>query len=186
MNRPNVGILILACMSLLSACVGPGSNVEIRTKSFHRLTQVPRGQKFAVLATDAEKNQDLEFMTHAARTSIYLKDLGNTMVKPGEKPDFVVYLSYSVTQVGYGYFRRELAISAYDRSPKREPGTDVPLYQGNALSLGSSSSSAQIVPILIDGLMRDFPGKAGTTNEYTYPADFVELVYQRNDPASAR
>ena len=186
MNRYLVAaLLFLACL-LLGACVAPGSLVEIRTKAFHRLTQPPKGQKFAVLAADAEKNQDLEFMTHAARTSIYFKDLGNTMIKPGEKPDFIVYLSYSVSQAGYGYYRRELQMTVVDRSEGRSPGSDVPLYQGNVLSVGSNSSSARIVPILIDGLMREFPGKMGTTNEYTYPADFVELVYQRNDPALAR
>lgn len=186
MSRLLPATLALACMILLTACIAPGSIVEIRTKTFHRLTQAPKGQKFAVLAPGAEMNQDLEFMTHAARTSIYFKDLGNTMVKPGEKPDFVVYLSYAVTQAGYGYFRRELEMTVLDRSARREPGSDVPLYQGNALSLGSSSSSAKIIPILIDGLMRDFPGKMGATSEYSYPADFVDLVYQRNDPALAR
>lgn len=186
MNRYLVAALLLLTCFLLGACVAPGSLVEIRTKAFHRLTQPPKGQKFAVLATDAEKNQDLEFMAHAARTSIYLKDLGNTMIKPGEKPDFIVYLSYSVDQAGYGYYRRELQMIMVDRTTQRIAGTDTPLYQGNALSVGSSSSSAQIIPILIDGLMRDFPGKMGATNEYSYPADFVELVYQRNDPALAR
>jgi len=186
MNRSLITVLTIACMMLLSSCVAPGSIVEIRTKTFHRLTQAPKGQKFVVLATDAEKNQDLEFMTHAARTSIYFKDLGNTMIKPGEKPDFIVYLSYSVVQAGYGYYRRELQMTIVDRSPQRSAGTDTPLYQGNALSVGSSSSSAQIIPILIDGLMRDFPSKMGTTNEYSYPSEFVELVYQRNDPALAR
>lgn len=186
MKRPLLALRALAVLLLLCSCASPGSTVEIHTKAFHRLTQPPKGQKFAVLATDMEKNQDLEFMTHAARTSIYLKDLGNSMVKPGEKPDFIVYLSYSVAQAGYGYFRRELQMKMVDRSERRALGTDVPLYQGNALSVGSSSSSAQIVPILIDGLMRDFPGTTGTTHEYAYPADFVELVYQRNDPALAR
>jgi hypothetical protein len=186
MNRLLSVACSLACLLLMSSCASPGSIVEIRTKAFHRLTQPPKGQKFAVLATDAEKNQDLEFMTHAARTSIYFKDLGNAMIKPGEKPDFVVYLSYSVAQVGYGYYRRELQMTILDRSAQRTLGTDVPLYQGNALSVGSSSSSAKIIPILIDGLMRDFPSKMGSTNEYTYPADFVDLVYQRNDPALAR
>ena len=186
MSRLLSATLTLACMMLLAACVAPGSIVEIRTKTFHRLKQPPKGQKFAVLAPGAEMNQDLEFMTHAARTSIYFKDLGNSMVKPGETPDFIVYLSYSVKQAGYGYFRRELEMTMLDRSAQREPGTDVPLYQGNALSLGSSSSSAKIIPILIDGLMRDFPGRMGATTEYTYPSDFVDLVYQHNDPALAR
>lgn len=186
MNRLLIAFLTIACMILLSSCVAPGSIVEVRTKAFHRLTQAPKGQKFAVLAANAEKNQDLEFMTHAARTSIYFKDLGNTMIKPGEKPDFIVYLSYSVSQAGYGYYRRELQMTVVDRSEGRSPGSDIPLYQGNALSAGSNSSSAKIVPILIDSLLRDFPGEMGATNEYTYPADFVDLVYQRNDPALAR
>jgi hypothetical protein len=186
MTRPLAAVLL--CLSLfgLGACVAPGSVVEVHTKVFTRLTEAPSGRKFAVLAADAEVNKDLEFMTHAARTSIYLKEFGNRMIKPGERPDFIVYLSYSVAQAGRGYYRRELQMTILDRSEQRTPGTDVPLYQGNALSLGSSASSAKIMPILIDGLMRGFPGKPGQTDEYTYPSDFVERVYRLNDPASAR
>jgi len=175
-------LFLALAAAVFSGCV---AHVETERKVFHLLSDKPASGSFAVLPGDGAKGSSLEFTHHAARTSIYLKHLGYRMINPGEQPDFVLRLDYGMTPVTSRRIRRYLTINMMDTrlSAQNKPAL---VYQGEVFSDGTSLNSAKIVPIMIDTLMRDFPGRIGNDESFSYPTNFDELVYQRNGPENAR
>jgi hypothetical protein len=181
----NVRLLTLTfCLlsAFLSGCAGW---VQTERKVFHVMTGKSTDRSFAVVPGDAAKRENLEFNHHAARTSIYFKDLGYRMIKPGENPDLLIFLDYGLAPLSRQQFRRYLSIAIFDQKLKAE-GKNPLIYQGEVFSEGTSLNTGKITPILIDTLMRDFPGFIGNSQKFTYPANFDELVYERNGPENAR
>jgi|APGre2960657444_1045066.scaffolds.fasta_scaffold04758_2 hypothetical protein len=182
----NLRLLPLLCLgliaSLLSGCAGW---VETERKVFHNMFSKDTDRSFAVVPGDTAKRDNLEFNHHAARTSIYLKDLGYRMIKPGETPDLMVFLDYGIAPLSTNKFRRFLSIAIFDQKKKSE-GKNPLIYQGEVFSEGTSLNTGKITPILIDTLMRDFPGNIGNSQKFNYPANFDERVYEFNGPEKAR
>jgi hypothetical protein len=181
---PTLRLPLLLCLlaALLTGCAGW---VQTERKVFHTLTAKSTDRSFAVVPGDAAKRENLEFTHHAARTSIYFKDLGYRMIKPGEDPDLLIFLDYGITPLSPQHFRRYLSIAIFDQRLKTE-GKNPLVYQGEVFSEGSSLNTGKITPILIDTLMRDFPGAIGNSQKFSYPANFDELVYEFNGPERAR
>ena len=175
----------LTCCLLSAFLTGCAGWVQTERKVFHVMTGKSTDRSFAVVPGDAAKRENLEFNHHAARTSIYLKDLGYRMIKPGEEPDLIVFLDYGLAPLSTQQFRRYLSIAIFDQKLKAE-GKNPLIYQGEVFSEGTSLNTGKITPILIDSLMRDFPGPIGNSQKFTYPANFDELVYQLNGPENAR
>jgi hypothetical protein len=180
--KPAQLILFSLLALLASGCAGW---VETERKVFHTMFNKNTDRSFAVVPGDAAKRENLEFNHHAARTSIYLKDLGYRMIKPGENPDLLVFLDFGIAPLSRSQFRRYLSIAIFDQKLKAE-GKNPLIYQGEVFSEGTSLNTAKINPILIDTLMRDFPGNIGNSMRFTYPANFDELVYELNGPEKAR
>jgi hypothetical protein len=178
--------LPLLCIGLIAPFLtGCASRVETERKVFHNITTKDTNRSFAVVPGDAGKRENLEFNHHAARTSIYLKDLGYRMITPGENPDLLVFLDYSIRPLSTDLFRRHLSIAIFDQKLKAE-GKNPLIYQGEVFSEGTSLNTGKITPILIDTLMRDFPGNIGNSQKFNYPADFDDRVYEFNGPERAR
>jgi hypothetical protein len=173
--------LVIAVL-LLTGCA---SFVQTERKVFHVMFDKNTERSFAVVPGDAAKRENLEFTHHAARTSMYFKDLGYRMIKPGEDPDLVIFLDYGINRATSQTYRRFLSIAVFDQKLKAG-GKNPLLYQGEVFSEGTSLNTAKIMPILIDTLMRDFPGRIGNDEKFTYPANFDELVYEKNGPENAR
>ena len=116
----NLSLLPLLCLgliaSLLSGCAGW---VETERKVFHNMFSKDTDRSFAVVPGDTAKRDNLEFNHHAARTSIYLKDLGYRMIKPGETPDLMVFLDYGIAPLSTHQFRRYLSIAIFDQKKKK-------------------------------------------------------------------
>jgi hypothetical protein len=183
MNTRSLSALLLILFALLvSGCAGW---VQTERKVFHTMFSKDTDRSFAVVPGDAAKRDNLEFTHHAARTSIYMKDLGYRMIKPGETPDLLIFLDYGIAPLSAQQFRRHLSIAIFDQKLKAE-GKNPLIYQGEVFSEGTSLNTGKITPILIDTLMRDFPGNIGNSQKFTYPADFDERVYEFNGPERAR
>lgn len=183
MRHHPLRITILILLSLIAT--GCAGWVETERKVFHRILTKDTNRSFAVVPGDAGKRDNLEFTHHAARTSIYLKDLGYRMITPGESPELIVFLDYGITPIASNQFRRFLSIAIFDQKLKSE-GKNPLIYQGEVFSEGTSLNTGKITPILIDTLMRDFPGNIGNSQRFTYPANFDDLVYEFNGPERAR
>jgi hypothetical protein len=176
----------LASLLILALCAtGCVSRVETERKVFHHISTKDTDRSFAVVPGDAAKRDSLEFNHHAARTSIYLKDLGFRMITPGENPELMVFLDYGIAPLSAHQFRRHLSIAIFDQKLKSQ-GKNPLIYQGEVFSEGTSLNTGKIIPIMIDTLMRDFPGKIGNSQRFAYPANFDELVYELNGPERAR
>lgn len=175
-------LLILLASLLCSGCAGI---VSSERKVFHTMFDRPHQGTYAIVPGDAGKRENLEFTHHAARTGVYLNHLGYRMIKPGETPDFIIFLDYGLSRGNSGDFRKFASIAIFDQKLKGQ-GKNPLVYQGESFSEGSSYNTAKIVPILVDTLMRDFPGPIGNSEKFMYPANFDELVYERNGPENAR
>jgi hypothetical protein len=177
--------ILLPTLLALILLTGCANWVQTERKVFHVMFDKDTERSFAVVPGDSAKRENLEFTHHAARTSIYFKDLGFRMIKPGENPDLVIFLDYGINRSTSQTYRRFLSIAVFDQKKKAE-GKNPLIYQGEVFSEGSSVNTAKIMPILIDTLMRDFPGRIGNDEKFTYPANFDELVYEKNGPENAR
>ncbi len=175
-------LLLLLSTLLTTGCAG---FVTSERKVFHMMDGRRHQGTYAVVPGDAAKRDNLEFTHHAARTGIYLNHLGYRMIKPGETPDLMVFLDYGLSRDNEGGFRKFTSIAIFDQKLK-DQGKNPLVYQGESFSEGSSYNTAKIVPILVDTLMRDFPGLIGNSEKFIYPANFDELVYERNGPENAR
>lgn len=176
--------LLFSLLAILTL-TGCASWVQTERKVFHMMFDKNTQRSFAVVPGDSAKRENLEFTHHAARTSIYFKDLGYRMIKPGENPDLVIFLDYGINRATSQTYRRFLSIAIFDQKKKAD-GTNPLIYQGEVYSEGTSLNTAKIMPIMIDTLMRDFPGRIGNDEKFTYPANFDELVYEKNGPENAR
>ena len=110
----------LTCCLLLTILCGCAGFVQTERKVFHLMTGKSTDRSFAVVPGDASKRENLEFNHHAARTSIYLKDLGYRMIKPGENPDLLIFLDYGLAPLSAQQFRRYLSIAIFDQKLKDE------------------------------------------------------------------
>ncbi len=182
MHTFRLPLLLCLFAAILTGCAGW---VQTERKVFHVMTGKSTDRSFAVVPGDAAKRENLEFNHHAARTSIYFKDLGYRMIKPDENPDLVIFLDYGIAPLSTQQFRRYLSIAIFDQKLKSE-GKNPLIYQGEVFSEGTSLNTGKITPILIDTFMRDFPGLIGNSQKFNYPANFDELVYELNGSENAR
>ena len=66
------------------------------------------------------------------------------------------------TSVPYAEFGHRVQVVVFDRSDKV-------VFDGNARSSSEESSNEQLVPLLINHLLSDFPGKSGKSSNLTVP-----------------
>jgi hypothetical protein len=176
---------VLLCALVAFGCATKPSIIESKRKVFHNWSPAQyAGAKFFVLPMDSAKAESMEFMTHAARLSIYFKDLGYKMLNQGESPDFIVWMDYSSQPIGTKT-RHALSIVIKDKAKERA-GHVGQVYECLVTSVVAIPDSAGVIPALIDSAMWDFPSKPGYVEEFSHHADFVDRVYRLNGPEDAR
>lgn len=185
MRQLSIAANVLTTAILLLGCVGKPQFIESKRKVFHNWSEAQyAGARFVVLPIDPGKAQSMEFMTHAARLSIYFKDKGYRMITKDELPDFVVWMDFQSQPQGR-QTRHALSIIIKDKEKERMGQMGL-VYECLVLSDVAIPDSADVVPALIDGAMWDFPGKAGYVETYTHHSDFLDRVYRLNSPEDAR
>lgn len=65
-------------------------------------------------------------------------------------------------------YGRQLILSIIDRAKSVENEV-IKVYEGRVASSGSSSEISEVLPIMIEALFKDFPGKSGKTESVVLP-----------------
>jgi len=223
LNRAESGFLSFAHLAIiipfLAGCVAV---VEADVTRFHTLTPSPSIKTFKVLPSDKNKEGSLEFNAYAEKVKNRLKETGYFSHEPTDKPDYIVFLGYSIgdgqTKIGsspiigktgggtayqsgsvssgYGGFgsysgttyspvtygvvgSRTYQYTEYTRVLKLDIVEAVKtrndrihrVFEGKAVSTGSSGLFAEASDCIIDALFEDFPGVSGETKNVVLELD---------------
>lgn len=78
------------------------------------------------------------------------------------------YAGSSTYSYDYNEYTRDLRVGIYTKleALKKNP---TPAYEGQAFSIGTVRDTTKLVPILLDSLLADFPGKSGTSETLERP-----------------
>ncbi len=190
-----IAVLLLALA--VAACAAPRFEADVTR--FH-VDDVQAFAGRQVTVKPARPDLDgLEFAGYAALLGEALGRLG--FVPAGEgAPDWIAYLDYSVTplatgseggarvSVGGGHFGRHVGVSGGLSLPLGEDEPDTVysrrislalvdaasgtrLWEGRAVSVGRVRDLEAVMPLLIEALLRDFPGESGKTVAVELPVE---------------
>lgn len=193
-------IPILSAVILLTACAQIVQQPFVRTqrKIMHRWSGTQQGLTFAIIPADKGKSRDLEFETHRDRLQQYFTELGYKVAAP-ETAALMVSFDYGTgykdpgdlkytkgfkdvnpqgndspaDDPSFGGARRQDLFMTLEITLKTQAGERT-LYQGTIGTVGSVENSLNALPILIDGMMWDFPGQSGSISNYSHHYDFAE------------
>ena len=194
--------LLLVTTMLLTACAQEVVQPFVRTqrKVMHRWQSTQEQLTFAIIPADKGKARDLEFETHTERLAQYFTDLGHKAV-PQDKADLIIAFDYGTgykdpgdlrytkgfkdvnpqgndmpgLDPGFGGARRQDLFMTLEVVRKTPTGERV-VYQGTIGTVGSIENSLHAMPILIDGMMWDFPGQSGVIANFSHHYDFADRV----------
>ena len=66
---------------------------------------------------------------------------------------------------GHTEYDRAVRVSMYSMSAVRQSERLEPVYEGEIRSTGTTGDLPTVMPALVDGLFREFPGRSGSTND---------------------
>ena len=176
LNRAESGFLSFAHLAIiipfLAGCVAV---VEADVTRFHTLTPSPSIKTFKVLPSDKDKEGSLEFNAYAEKVKNRLKETGYFSHEPTDKPDYIVFLGYSIGVVGsqtyqYTEYTRVLKLDIVEAVKTRNDRIHR-VFEGKAVSTGSSGLFAEASDCIIDALFEDFPGVSGETKNVVLELD---------------
>ncbi len=191
--RIAVPLLALA----VAACAAPRFKADV-TRFYVDDVHAFAGKRVTVKPARPDL-EGLEFAEAAARLGEALGKLGFVPAGEGE-PDWIADLDYSVTPlatesgsdarigIGGGHFGRHVGLSGGLSLPLGKNGPDTVysrrislalvdaasgtrLWEGRAVSVGRVKDLGAVMPLLIEALLRDFPGRSGQTVEVELPVE---------------
>lgn len=180
--------IILALLSVLVAGCAAPQRVSVDRKVFHTITDKVqfRGKTYSIAYLEPKQADSLEIRNHTQWLGTFLSKLGLRQVE--SEADYVISIRFDIgkenhlggsssasSSVGYGgvvsssastnfytytEYTRGVTI-LFNDAHKLRSGNRLPIYEGVALSEGSSNDTTRLFPILVSSLMHDFPSKSG-------------------------
>lgn len=202
MLKLKIGLVALGISLVLAACT---AGVTSEVTRFHRGAP-PQGETIVIVPLDEARRGSLEFAAYANMVADKLDAMGYTVVEPGDHPDLLAKMDFSVgaaqtriegwsgSFVHYHFYRGRYypwyfgtywdeplvyAQTVYSRKLDlvMVASDGEVLFEGHVRSVGRQESLNEVMPYMVTALFHNFPGESGITKVVTIRKDGEQEPY---------